>query len=399
MKRTLRIAVVTETFPPEVNGVALTIDLMARGLLERGHAVEVIRPEQPRDRGAPERRPLVEVLVPGLPIPGYSSLRMGLPAPRVLKRRWQMVRPDVVQVVTEGPLGLSAVLAARKLGIPVASEYRTDFGAYAGHYGTAWLKAFVGRYLRLLHNATAVTMVPTHELASRLERSGYRGVKVVSRGVDTDLFDRRRRSLELREQWRADPRAPVYLHVGRLAREKNLDLLFGAFDSAREIEPGARLVIVGDGPDRARLEKQYPGHVFAGVKRGADLAAHYASADVFLYPSLTETFGNVTLEAMASGLAVVAFDYAAAGDHIRHEVNGLLARYGDRGQFQALARETAVSMAQTLRLGQAARVAAASVTWERVIDALEDTLCAMVRPGRESAAEPAYLFQGLPHRD
>lgn len=374
MKRPLKIAVVTETFPPEVNGVAMTIDVMVRALIERGHGIEVIRPEQLGDKHPRTRARHAEVLVKGMPIPGYSSLRMGMPAPRLLTQRWRALRPDVVQLVTEGPLGFSAMLAARKLGIPVASEYRTNFNAYAQHYGKAWLNGPITRYLRYLHNATAVTMVPTGEMAESLRSKGFLRVEIVTRGVDTLLFNPAQRSEVLRRTWGAPPDAPVVLHVGRLAAEKNLDLLFEAFAAIQQSAPNARLILVGDGPDRARLSRRYPGHFFAGIQRGHSLAAHYASADIFLYPSLTETFGNVTLEAMASGLAVVAFNYAGARDHIRHDVNGLLARYGDHAQFKELATELSSAPQRIARLARAARAAAAKADWTRVIDRLEGTL-------------------------
>lgn len=391
MMRPLKIAVVTETFPPEVNGVAMTISVMISALLDRGHRVEVIRPEQPSDRFPTSRARHAEVLVRGMPIPGYPSLRMGMPSPRLLVQRWKAVRPDVVQLVTEGPLGFSAVLAARKLGIPIASEYRTDFKAYARHYGKSWLTGPIARYLRYVHNATAVTMVPTADLAESLGRSGYERVEVVTRGVDTRLFNPTQRTEVLRRGWGARPDTPVVLHVGRLAPEKNLDLLFDAFDAIRSRTPEARLVLVGDGPDRARLARKYPGHFFAGVQRGQGLAAHYASADIFLYPSLTETFGNVTLEAMASGLAVVAFDYAAAKDHIRHDVNGMLARYADRSEFKQHACELAASPQRIVRLARGARAAAANADWARVIDKLQDTLYSVTNLEPESLHIPARL--------
>jgi glycosyltransferase involved in cell wall biosynthesis len=394
MKRALKIAVVTETFPPEVNGVAMTIDVMVRGLIERNHYVEVIRPQQPADKYPSTRARHAEVLVKGFPIPGYGSLRAGLPATRLLLQRWRAVRPDVIQLVTEGPLGYSAVRAARKLGIPVASEYHTNFNAYARHYGQAWLSRAVASYLKHLHNSTAATMVPTRELAVALEQSGYRRVRVVSRGVDTRIFTPDQRSGALRRSWGAAPDAPVVMHVGRLAPEKNLDLLFEAFEAIRTDMPRARLVIVGDGPEGQRLANRYRGHFFAGIQRGHSLAAHYASADIFLYPSLTETFGNVTLEAMASGLAIVAFDYAAAHDHLRHGVNGLLAQYGNRDDFKQLAARLTANPHQYARLGRAARAAALSVDWHRVIEALESTLLSLAGQVARTDPRPAVLSRG-----
>jgi glycosyltransferase involved in cell wall biosynthesis len=389
----MRIAVVTETFPPEVNGVAATIAVMVKGLLECGHDVELIRPRQYADQCA-DRRPLCEeLLVTGFPVPGYSSLRFGMPSAGRLFERWKNVRPDVIQVVTEGPLGWSAVRAARKLRIPCASDFHTNFHAYTDHYGAGWLYRPIAHYLRSLHNATAITMVPTTELGECLSHFGFDRVTVVSRGVDTRLFNPHRRSRQMRESWGVAPDAPVVVHVGRLAAEKNLDLLFSTFERMHALRPDARLVVVGDGPERARLVQRYPGHIFAGLRRGECLAEHYASADIFLYPSLTETFGNVTIEAMASGLAVAAFDYAAAREHIRHDVNGLVAAFGDREAFVANATAIVTDDERIDRLRQAARVSAEDFDWKRVLDALESTL---IEVARGKAAQTAALPPGAP---
>ena len=167
-------------------------------------------------------------------------------------------------------------------------------------------------YLRHFHNRGVQTLIPTEELAGQLQALGFLRTQVLARGVDTTLFTQQRRDPSLRQRWGAEPTDPVLLYVGRLAAEKNLELAIHAFARIRQEQPSARLVLVGDGPLASRLQARYPDVIFPGMRIGADLAAHYASADLFLFPSLTETFGNVTLEAMASGLAVVAFDYAAA---------------------------------------------------------------------------------------
>lgn len=377
----------TETYPPEVNGVAATIAVMVRGLISRGHTVEVIRPRQLTDRTNEVPPPCEEMRVPGLPIPGYSSLRFGMPVTHRLMNRWRVTRPDVVQVVTEGPLGWSAVQAARKLSIPCASDFHTNFHAYSTHYGSGWLYRPIAAYLRSMHNATAITMVPTQELADCLSHFGFNRTCVVSRGVDTRLFHPDRRSEALRQSWGVAPDEPVAIMVSRLAAEKNLDFMFRAFAQMRSANPRARLVIVGDGPERVRLEQQFPGHYFAGMRRGEHLAEHYASADIFLYPSLTETFGNVTIEAMASGLAVLAYDYAAAREHIRHNVNGLAIPFADEAAFLAQARAIVTDPERIARLRHAARATAETFDWDRVLEALEATLLEVA----DRAAPPAPI--------
>ena len=260
----------------------------------------------------------------GLAIPRYPSLKMGLPARRALERLWTLRRPDLVHIVTEGPLGWSALQAAEKLKLPAVSDFRTNFHAYTTHYGVGWLKKPIFGYLRKFHNRTLFTMVPTEAMRNDLAALGFRGLRVIARGVDTQLFDPARRDEKLRASWGAAPGDPVLIHVGRIAAEKNLPCLAAAYEAARERTPRAKLVLVGDGPERRALQARFPDAVFAGQRKGEDLAAHYASGDIFLFPSLTETYGNVTLEAMASGLAVVAFNYAAAADVIKHGASGML---------------------------------------------------------------------------
>ena len=388
-RRCLRVAVVTETYPPEVNGVAATIARVVDGLHARGHDLQLVRPRQGHhDRPDSEAR-LQHWLVPGLPIPRYPQLKMGWPCKRSLVHGWSRHRPDVVHVVTEGPLGWSALQAAAHLKVPVVSDFRTNFQAYCSHYGLAWLRGPVMAYMRSFHNRTACTMVPTERLRSDLAANGFKRLKVVSRGVDTRLFDASRRSAALRAGWGAVQRTPVLLYVGRLAAEKNLDLLLTAFEAVQAVAPEARLVLVGEGPDRAALAQRCPRAVFAGVRRAEDLAAHYASADIFLFPSVTETFGNVVPEAMASGLAVVGFDYAAAGQLIRHGDNGLLVRMSDHESFCDVARGLVGELPRARALGAQARLTARRLDWGHIVDAVEaEYAAAMV--GGDLAQLPAW---------
>lgn len=190
---------------------------------------------------------------------------------------------------------------------------------------------------------------------------------LVSRGVDTELFHPAKRDAALRESWYADEDTTVVMLVSRIAPEKNLQVVIRAFDKIRKLNPSARLVIVGDGPARAELQKQHPHVIFTGMQSGEALARHYASGDIFLYSSLTETYGNVTVEAMASGLATVAYDYAAAQQHIHHDVNGLLATYADSDAFIAEAHTLANDLPRVRRLGRAARETVESLTWEHIM--------------------------------
>ncbi|MDK9702695.1 MAG: glycosyltransferase family 1 protein [Sulfuritalea sp.] len=393
MTAPLHVAVVTETYPPEVNGVAMTLGRMVQGLLARGHRVSLTRPRQNGEDSPAAFAPHATTLVRGLPIPGYAGLRFGLPAPRLFHRQWRADRPDVVQVVTEGPLGASAIAAARRLRIPVVSEFHTNFHAYSRHYGFGWLEGLVAAHLRRLHNRSRLTLVPSRQLGIDLMHRGYRGIRVVARGVDTSLFNPGRRSAALRAGWNAGDDDLVVAHVGRLAPEKNLPLLLATFEAIRGYAPSARLVLVGDGPSRRQLEKRHPEHIFAGMRHGEDLATHYASADLFLFPSLTETYGNVTLEALASGLPVVAYRMAAAAELIRHGDNGMLADPGAGDQFVRAALDLVTRPGVLRRAAEAAPPSVAALDWEHIHDRLVEALRdAIGRPALPAANESIYRF-------
>ncbi len=390
LEKRLRIALVTETYLPEVNGVAITIGRMVHGLCERGHDIHLIRPRQHRNDDAALDSNYRETLVKGMPIPGYPELKSGLPAKGMLLRLWQKERPDVVHIATEGPLGWSALAAAKKLGIPASTDFHTNFHSYTRHYGVGLLKWPIAAYLRHFHNKAACTLVPTHELQKQLADEGYRNVEVVSRGVDTALFNPSRRSAELRASWGAGENSPVVMLVSRLAAEKNLGLAIEAFYQMRKLNPDAKMVLVGDGPARAGLEKQHPDILFAGMQKGERLAEHFASGDIFIYPSTTETFGNVTMEAMASGLATIAYDYAAARQHIVNDASGVLVPLGDEQVFILQATLLIADMERVARLRRAAHEAVRLQGWDHIMSQMEAMLFKTLHTEGDSHAQPEF---------
>ncbi|MFP5467782.1 MAG: glycosyltransferase family 4 protein [Gammaproteobacteria bacterium] len=332
--RSLRLAVVTETYPPEVNGVAVTVSRLIEGLLQCGHEIDLVRPRQSAAGGRDVAVDgLHEILMRGMPIPRYPQLRMGLPAKAALVSHWLKRRPDIVHVATEGPLGWSAVQAARKLRLPVSADFRTNFHAYSRHYGLGWLNRTILTYLRKFHNRADLTLVPTEALRQELALMGFERLGVVGRGVDTQRFDPALRSPLVRARWGAAIDDPVVLYVGRLAAEKNLEMLIRAFQAMQQRRKNLRLVVIGDGPMADDLATHCPDALLLGVQGGQTLAKSYASADIFLFPSRTETYGNVTAEAMASGLAVVAFEHAAACELIINGHNGWAAPFEDDEGF------------------------------------------------------------------
>ena len=362
----LRLSVVTETWPPEINGVSLTLSRLVQGLGARNHAVQLIRPRQRRGDEPVSHIGYEELLMRGMPIPRYPELKLGLPAKRALISAWTLKRPDLVHIATEGPLGWSALQAARVLKLPVTSDFRTNFHAYCEHYGVGWLRKPMVSYLRKFHNLTQLTMVPTRALRSELMNIGFERVQVVARGVDTQMFNPVRRSDALRSQWGAGSDSLVMLVVGRLAAEKNLDVALRAFDSMRVHHADVKLVFVGDGPLRDSLQQRCPQAVFAGMRKQAELADYYASADLFVFPSITETFGNVTIEALASGLPVLAFDTAAAGDWVKSQCNGWLVPPHDEQGFLRVATSLAQNPSHLVKARALARAQVADLDWRQI---------------------------------
>ncbi|TNF56555.1 MAG: glycosyltransferase family 1 protein [Burkholderiales bacterium] len=378
----LQVAVVTETWPPEVNGVALTLSRLVQTLCERGHRVQLVRPRQMRADAASQAEGIEEKLMRGMPIPRYPQLKLGLPARRALVRSWTYRRPDLVHIATEGPLGWSALQAARQLRLPVSSDFRTNFHSYSSHYGLGWLKKPIAAYLRRFHNQADLTMVPTRALAADLINLGFERVRVVGRGIDTQLFHPARRHESLRQRWGADPDATVLLAVGRLAAEKNLDLVVRTYEAMRARNPRTRLVLAGDGPMRFALAQRCPDAVFMGQCSHEDLAGCYASADLLLFPSLTETFGNVTLEAMASGLAVLAFDVAAAAQWVVHGDSGWLVRAGDSDAYLDQAVALASDPIALRNAGARASKQVSGNDWQQVASQVEGLWTELMDPRR-----------------
>lgn len=370
----LHIAMITETYPPEVNGVARTVKEMVEGLRSRGHSIQLVRPRQNGHDHAAINGSLVEMLGRGIAIPRYPQLKMGLPAKGALMRSWRERRPDLVHIATEGPLGWSALAAARSLGLKVATDFHTNFQTYSRHYGVGWLATPVMAYLRHFHNHADCTMVPTAEMADDLAAAGYRGLKVVGRGCDPQVFSPARRSSELRARWGAGDDTPVAVCVSRFAREKNFPMVIRAYEAMRVVRPDTKLVLVGDGPMAEELRRRNLGYLIAGRLVNGELSRHYASADIFIFPSTSETFGNVTVEAMASGLGIVAYRYAAAREHLRDGESALLPAVGDETAFIAAAQRMALDLSLARRLGTAARAAAESLTWQRIVGDFEKVL-------------------------
>jgi glycosyltransferase involved in cell wall biosynthesis len=361
----MKICIVTETYPPEVNGVAMTLHRISKELRNQGHQVSIVRPRQSSE--AQNAQYADETIVTGLPLPGYDGLRFGLPCRRKLRQLWAQAMPDIIYAGTEGPLGQSAIKAAADLKIPIVSGFHTNFHQYMKHYKLPILEKMVQGFLRKTHNKTRRTFAPSQDVIQGLKDMGIAGTRLLGRGVDTELFNPQKRDPALRQRWGVDGSGIVALFVSRLAAEKNIPLAAKAFEQIKKRQPNAACVFVGDGPEREKLEKNHPDFIFAGMQKGEDLAHHYASADLFIFPSITETFGNVVTESMASGLVTVAYDYAAPGRYIDDGENGYLAPFNDSAAFLSATDRALTTAANWPTLRTAARSTAETLGWPDIV--------------------------------
>ncbi|MDF1813813.1 MAG: glycosyltransferase family 1 protein [Verrucomicrobiales bacterium] len=372
----MKITFVTDTYAPQPNGVATTMQRLVEGLRDIGHEVDIVRP-------ASLQCDDVGLEVASFALPRYPEVRIGLPIRLKLQHRWSKNPPDVIYVATETPLGASAISAARHLGIPCASGFHTNFQQYMSHYDLPLLERATISYLRHLHNRSTSTFVPSMDVIEQLNGQGFKNLEFLPKGVDTKLFSPKMRDTFLRSEWGASNSSLVGVFVGRIAAEKNLDLIVKTFTDIQKRIPDFTGVFVGDGPKLNQLRKQHPEFIYAGVQRGEELARYYASSDMFVFPSLTETFGNVTLEAMASGLAVLAFDYAAAKQHIHDGVNGYTATYGDEEAFLNKAMQL-VRDPDRDEVRIEARKSARKVRWKKVVKHFQKDLVEMIEKNGKS---------------
>jgi Glycosyltransferase len=361
----LRIALITETYPPEINGVALTLGKAVEELRARGHEVQVIRPRQ-SDEAAQEG------LVKAFPLFFYPQVKLGWAHPGYLTGCLQAWRSEVVHIATEGPLGYAALIVARKLGLPVVTSFHTNFDQYFSLYGIPALRHIARLYLRHFHNATRQTLVPSQGTLQRLHQQGFLHLQQWGRGVDTQRFSPQWRDENIRKDLGLGDEDLLLLYVGRLAREKNLPPLLAAFRKLSRNHPGAILVLVGDGPLRSEIDQYANERICcAGMQSGMNLARWYASADLFCFPSCSETFGNVVLEAQASALPIIAYDCPGVCEQVIDGEHGLL--LPRNGDLETAMQKLYSNPAERQRLGKAGRLRAESQSWTRSFDILEAT--------------------------
>jgi phosphatidylinositol alpha 1,6-mannosyltransferase len=380
----MRIAIITESFPPDVNGVAHSVVRVAEHLVARGHTPLVIAPAPSSTaRGITGAHPFPVIRVPSVPMPGYRGFRLGLPLPRVSDALIAHA-PDLVHLASPFVLGARGSALAWRRQMPTVAVYQTDVPGYARAYGVGWGEAMAWRWIRNIHNAADRTLAPSTASAAALVAHGVERVWLWRRGVDTVRFHPQRSSAALRRV--LAPHGEVLVgYVGRLAPEKQVGLLAGVSRL-----PAVRLVVIGDGPARGELERELPGAVFVGERHGTQLARLYASLDVFAHTGPYETFGQTVQEALASGVPVVAPAVGGPIDLVRPGVTGELVAPGDAGALKDAVATLAAAPETRRRYGVAARAAVADRGWDVVGDELIGHYAAVLAgPGVPAAVQAA----------
>lgn len=363
----MRLIYFTDTFLPEINGVTTVLATMRDGLRRRGHAVQMVAPGYgtlTADEAGLRR-------IPGIPCPGYPAVRLSWPWFRGIPAVADAAAPDLVHAVTEGPIGNFGRGYALKRRIPLVTSFHTDFPRYAGRYLGNWAVKPVREYLRWFHRPALATQTPSAVTRAELQALGLSRAMVWGRGVDARHFTPNRRSESLRAELGATERTLV-LHVGRLAVEKDPATLTSAFRQAHEVlGDQAVFCVAGDGPEAHAVREGLPFARHLGFLSRERLADLYAAADLFVFPSPTETCGLVALEALASGLPVVGAEAGGVRESVIPDITGALAQPGDGKAFAAAIVKLVRDSELRLAMSQAARAFAVGCSWDRELDQLE----------------------------
>ena len=372
----MRVTLVTETYFPQVNGVSRTLGELVRVLEESGDDVQLIHP----DYGWAVDRDRV-FAVRSIVLPFYKELHLPLPPFGAVHRAIESFRPDVVHIATEATLGWSVLRRALQRRIPVVSSFHTNFDQYSGYYGVSWARAAIWRYLRWFHNCTRETFVPSATTINELGRLGFQRLVLWKRGVDSSMFRPGRPGRrEIRRALGWAPEDIVITYVSRIASEKNVDYLADALAVVADRRPEVRVLWVGDGPARPALEQRIGSFAhFAGYREREDLADHYAASDIFAFSSLTETFGNVVLEAMSSGLPVVALRAGGVAESVQSGTTGILI---DPSQPPARFASSLIDLIddrdQRLKMAHAARDYALTQSWDEIMSRLRERYLSVI---------------------
>jgi glycosyltransferase involved in cell wall biosynthesis len=386
----MRVTLVTETYFPQVNGVSRTLRELVRVLQESGDRVQLIYPDYGQAVDREQVFPVRSVV-----LPFYKELHLPLPPFGRVHRAMESFQPELVPIATEATLGWSVLRRSLRRRVPVVSSFHTNFDQYSRHYRVSWAQAAIWRYLRWFHNNTRETYVPSETTIAELDRLGLERLVLWKRGVDSSMFrpDRPGRP-DIRRALGWGPDDVVITYVSRIASEKNVDYLADALEIVACKRPEVRILWVGDGPSRSALEQRIGSFAhFAGYRQGEDLADHYAASDIFAFSSLTETFGNVVLEAMSSGLPVVALRAGGVGETVQSGRTGILIEPSEPpASFAASLIGLIEQPERRINMARAAREYALTQSWDEIMSGLRERYQSVIEEhDRELAESPASL--------
>ena len=367
----MRVALFTDTFSPQVNGVTNTLDRQVDYFMRKKIDFLVFAPEQ--EPGNTDSHHICRVM--SLPFPLYPECRISLSRYATIEKQLLKFRPDIIHLVTPFAMGILGHRYGQQHHVPMVASYTTNFDQYLDYYGVSFLKNLFWYYTVWFHSFCERNYCPSSSTKQVLEQRGIRNIEIWSRGIDTQKFSPELKTPEILAQYNIPTSKVILLYVGRVAPEKDLDILLEAYRTLPgEVLEKVHLVIAGDGPLKEKLNSsQYPGVTWTGFVRGRELAELYASSDIFVFPSGTETFGNVVLEAMASGLPVIGVNAGGVTDIISHMKNGWICEPRSVESF----REAMISLIQNDYLRQQmasfARMNALKRSWENLFDVLVDS--------------------------
>ena len=366
--RLLKIAIFSDTYFPQVNGVAQTLKRLTNHFDNRQIAYQVYSPENKTSTTYPNINQF-----PSLPFFLYPECRTVITNPKKIENSLKKFQPDLIHLATPYMMGLYGLFAAKKLNIPVVSSYHTNFDQYLKYYHASLLEPFLWKYLKWFHQATEKIFVPSKETQRKLESLHFDGLKVWGRGIDSKLFapnhdakEQLRKKYHIKEKY-------ILLYVGRLAPEKDLDTLNKIIHFPSDIKDSVHWLIVGDGPNKVawrEKERVQKNITLTGYIKGEELARIYAGADLFVFPSFTETFGNVVLEAMSSGTPAVVANAGGVKEFVINDVNGRICEQQNAESFVHAISELLEDETMRLRMGVEARNYALTQSWDTIFDGL-----------------------------
>lgn len=365
----MRIAYFTDTYLPQINGVTNTLGKLGNYLTANNIKHMVFAPEYTAEPeiSSPSPACRFKSISSGI----YPECRLSIPFYPNFCRLVDKFKPDLIHLVTPMGIGLAGLRYARENNIPLVSSFHTNFDVYLKYYRLEYIEDIIWNYFRWFHSFCRINFCPSQDTMETLSNKGIENLKIWSRGIDTNTFNPFYRDLNLRKKLNSRDKIS-FLYAGRLAAEKDLDILSQSIKNIVNIYPGrARFILVGDGPLACSLRDNLGEDViFTGYLKGRELSAMYASADVFVFPSSTETLGNVVLEAMASGLPVVAVNSGGVKENVIHNYNGILCKPRDVESFTCGISEFLNNTALISSIGANARQYTLTKTWNKIFDKL-----------------------------